>query len=338
AMVPKSIKVVAVTAVTISLSIQFTLHAISSSSSPPWDNQHRSLRLAPNNPEPITSSSASSAAAAVDALAIAELYKNVTHSRLQSIATEHSAAYATAAPFPHIAFDGLFPRRFVEAISREIPENTQCGATEFRHKDQLYKSFEEDEDLMGLHTRTMFSFMKSRTFIQFLEALTGISNLIPDPKNYGSGIHCTKAEGHLDVHADFNRLKPYGLDRRVNVFVYLNDDWPEEYGGHLELWARDMRSCHERILPTFGRFVVFSSTDFSYHGHPVPLAAPEGRMRRSLALYFYTNGRPQEECLGGNCNRRAHDTLFQYPKGCKLCEEDSCKRYDDNVPSWVLAK
>ncbi|EJK65315.1 hypothetical protein THAOC_13837 [Thalassiosira oceanica] len=142
--------------------------------------------------------------------------------------------------------------------------------------------------------------------------------------------------GFLNVHADFNKYEAYNLDRRVNTFVYMNEDWPDEYGGHLELWSKDMKSCHQKILPTFGRFVVFSSTDFSYHGHPQALAAPSDRQRRSLALYYYTNGRPAGECRDGDCSAE-HSTLFQTPRGCKVCDEQTCKRYDENKPVWVVA-
>jgi len=145
----------------------------------------------------------------------------------------------------------------------------------------------------------------------------------------------TASGGNLDIHADFNRMKKYNLDRRVNTFVYLNDDWPESYGGHLELWGHDMKSCYQKILPSMGRFVVFSSTDFSYHGHPQPQTSPKDRARRSMALYYYTNGRPVEECLNQNCEGNDHSTLFQKPINCTVCEEATCKRYDEAEPYWI---
>jgi hypothetical protein len=123
----------------------------------------------------------------------------------------------------------------------------------------------------------------------------------------------------------------------VNAFIFFNPNWKKEYGGHLELWSKDMETCYQRILPTMGRFVVFSTTDFSYHGHPEPLAAPADRARRSMALYYYTNGRPSQECLNGDCTGNDHSTLFQKPVGCKRCEEKSCKAYDETKPSWVEA-
>lgn len=139
----------------------------------------------------------------------------------------------------------------------------------------------------------------------------------------GSGLHQTLPGGLLQVHADFNRHKVTGLHRRVNMFVYLNPEWDEKYGGHLELWPRDLSKCEQRILPTLGRFVVFSTTDFSYHGHPAPLTCPPDRSRRSLALYYYTSTRPSEDCISGDCDMERRTTNFVHPK-C-VCTSSGCR-------------
>ena len=177
--------------------------------------------------------------------------------------------------------------------------------------------------------------------------------IIPDPFFRGSGLHYTASGGNLNIHADFNRYSvkrlkgwkalkflrnsdgAWNLDRRVNTFIFLNEDWNSSYGGHLELWSKDMTSCHQRILPAFGRFVVFSSTDFSYHGHPNPLATPRGIGRRSMALYYYTNPyhkeRPKEECLNEDCSGQGHSSLFADPVGCGRCVEASCARFQHEL-------
>ena len=131
-----------------------------------------------------------------------------------------------------------------------------------------------------------------------METLTGIENLISDPYFLGAGLHQIPRGGKLAVHADFNRHNKFPLDRRLNILVYLNKDWKEEYGGHLELWDRDMSKC-KKIAPLFNRMVVFPVTDWAYHGHPEPLTCPEGRTRKSIALYYYTNGRPENEVKKG---------------------------------------
>ncbi len=117
--------------------------------------------------------------------------------------------------------------------------------------------------------------------------------------------------GLLKIHADFNKHPVTQLDRRLNVLVYLNKDWEEAYGGHFELWDKNMEKAEVRILPIFNRMAVFSTTSYSYHGHPDPLTCPADRSRKSIALYYYTNGRPAEEIdpkLG------SHSTLFRVRK------------------------
>jgi Rps23 Pro-64 3,4-dihydroxylase Tpa1-like proline 4-hydroxylase len=273
---------------------------------------------------------------------VEELMEAISPANLKRLSKRYKKEYASAMPFPHIAIDGIFPESILQKVLEENPENAlnEDGCLDpekcFLQKKQHKKSYTDDEKDMGIYTRLLFSVIKSSTFIHFLQDLTNIQGLLPDPHYRGSGLHITAPGGHLNIHADFNKYRdPYQLDRRVNTFIYLNNDWLEDYGGHLELWSPNMQSCVQRILPTLGRFVVFSSTDFSYHGQPQPLTAPLGRARRSLALYYYTNGRPKEECLDGDCSGRGHSTLFKKPVGCEKCEEDMCKAYDESKPNWV---
>ncbi|MCB9285156.1 MAG: 2OG-Fe(II) oxygenase [Lewinellaceae bacterium] len=156
--------------------------------------------------------------------------------------------------------------------------------------------------------------LNSQPFLEFLQNLTGIKEtLIPDPYFEGGGYHQIKPGGFLKVHVDFHKHKMMDLDRRVNVLVYLNEDWKEEYGGHFELWERDMSQCVTRIAPLFNRMAIFSTTDYSWHGHPDPLACPPDRSRRSLALYYYTNGRPASDV--SDVHRKRITTTFAARKG-----------------------
>src|SRR5580698_3047972 len=130
---------------------------------------------------------------------------------------------------------------------------------------------------------------------QVSETLTGISSVLPDPYYTGGGLHQIRPGGLLEVHADFSYHNALRLDRRINVLIYLNKDWREEYGGHFELWDRDVTRAEKKILPIFNRCAIFSTTSVSFHGHPVPLACPPERNRKSIATYYYTNGRPEED-------------------------------------------
>ncbi|HBS32523.1 MAG TPA: proline hydroxylase, partial [Parvularcula sp.] len=68
-----------------------------------------------------------------------------------------------------------------------------------------------------------------------------------------------------------------------------------------------MERCVKTIVPEFGRCVVFSTTGESFHGHPAPVAHPEGKPRRSIALYYYT--------ATWTADSRAWTTQFKARKG-----------------------
>jgi hypothetical protein len=136
--------------------------------------------------------------------------------------------------------------------------------------------------------RNLFAELNSQAFLGFLEELTGIKGLIADPHFEGGGLHETKRGGHLGVHADFNVHDQLKVERRLNLLVYLNEDWDDEYGGQLELWKKDMSECAVRVSPVLGRAVIFSTALDSFHGHPDPLNCPPERSRRSIATYYYT--------------------------------------------------
>jgi hypothetical protein len=214
--------------------------------------------------------------------------------KLASLARELSNQYATADPFPHIVIDDFLPAAALRKVAETFPK---AGEIDWHRSvnPRQKKLAAEDETLINEDARWLLYQLNSATFMKFLEMLTGIEGLLPDPYFAGGGLHQIERGGYLKIHADFNRHPAFKLDRRLNLLLYLNEDWKEEYGGHLELWNKDMTHSVRRILPTFNRCVIFNTTDLSYHGHPEPLTCPIGMTRKSLALYYYSNGRPDGE-------------------------------------------
>jgi len=199
-----------------------------------------------------------------------------------------SAEYCFAEPFPHGVFDDFLP----ESVARLALDNFPAKAL---GSDRVF-----DMGYAGLHkrqilpeecsapVRQLFHFFNSQPMLEFLEGLTTIRGLIPDPYFVGGGFHETGRGGKLGIHADFRINEQLHLHRRLNVIIYLNEDWNPEWGGALELWDRAMKVKVREVMPVFNRCVVFNTDADSFHGHPDPLRTPEGVLRRSIALYYYT--------------------------------------------------
>ena len=214
-----------------------------------------------------------------------------------------------AEPFPHVVIDGLVPEDLLDGVIQESPKpHEREDWLRADRTDAIKLSISKDWTL-GPTTRHLLNQFNSAVFIDFLERLTGMSGLLPDPHYFGGGLHQIERGGFLKIHADFNLHGRLLLDRRINVLVYLNHDWRDEWGGHLELWERTMTRRMKAITPSFNRMVIFATTDTSYHGHPDPLRCPPDIRRRSLALYYYSNGRPAHE------QSEAHSTLHQVRPG-----------------------
>jgi Rps23 Pro-64 3,4-dihydroxylase Tpa1-like proline 4-hydroxylase len=237
-----------------------------------------------------------------------ELFSEAFSKKLESLAKENAETYRSGKPFSHIYFDDFLPVGAAEAALRDFPEPKQLDWAEFDRPKERKLAFDAVEKLPR-SVREVLYFLNSRTMIQFLEILTGIDGVIPDPYYVGGGLHQIKPGGNLEVHVDFNRHSKFKLDRRISLLIYLNKNWKDEYGGHFELWNRDMSAAEQKILPVFNRCAIFSTTEFSYHGHPTPLACPPDRTRKSMATYYYSNGRPEEEISS------EHTTLFQTRPG-----------------------
>lgn len=189
-------------------------------------------------------------------------------------------------PFPHSVIDGFLPADKVAEINREWPSDNWMKEAG-RHTNKwsattLPPSAREVVESIDL---------------AMVEAETGISRLIRDKEMFGAGLHCIPRGGFLKMHVDFNR-HPKGWHRRVNLLIYLNLRWQDDWGGHLQLGKGADRKL---IAPVGGRCVIFDTNDQSWHGHPEPLNCPDDVQRRSLAMYFYTKSPPAEP---------AHTTIY----------------------------
>ena len=174
------------------------------------------------------------------------------------------------------------------------------------------KKFQQSTFATGTMFDDVFRELNSTRFLQWLKEVTSLEeDLIADETLFGGGLHQSVSGAFLNVHVDYNIHPKTKLHRRLNVLVYLNKDWKDEYEGHLELWdfTEGGKKLMERIAPSFNRCVIFETNEISYHGHPKPLKTPPGVSRKSLAVYYYTQTRPQNELAAD------HNSVFVNTEG-----------------------
>ena len=221
--------------------------------------------------------------------------------KLWPLARANAGAYAAADPFPHIVLDDFLDQRVLQAVIRSFPSKDQLdwmkrdakfdGDRDAQiHKLDFALGRRNIDDELKLSAALRYTLLElnSATFLRFLQMLTGIESLLADPGMFGGGLHQSLPGGVLAVHSDFPQHPQYGLDRRLNVLLFLNEDWRPEYGGSLELWSPDMGNKVKEIVPIANRCLIFSTSAHSYHGFTVPVACPPGRTRKSIAMYYYT--------------------------------------------------
>jgi 2OG-Fe(II) oxygenase superfamily len=252
---------------------------------------------------------------------------NQPYQDLQAVAKKHRREYVNNSPYAHISFDNFFDPLFLKSVLAEFPDLEDVKRHISYNNPNELKLASVGAREFGPRTTELLNFVNSEPFLEFLQELTGIEEaLIPDPYFEGAGYHQIKQGGFLKIHSDFNKHVKTGLDRRMNLLVYLNEDWKEEYGGHFELWDKKMQACVQKILPSFNTIALFTTTDFSYHGHPNPLTCPDGRSRKSLAIYYYSNGRPATEV---DPARKDHPALFLPRKQVK--GDGKMRRYNSVI-------
>ena len=207
-------------------------------------------------------------------------------------------------PFPHLHFKEFLEPALAEELAREFPGLGTDAWTSYKH---------QNENKLGLTKRSLFppqlgevvDELNSPDFVHWLSQVTGIPGLLADDSLEGGGLHQSAPGGFLNIHTDFS-MHHYHKNwrRRVNLILYLNPNWREEWGGAIELWDRDVQHCVAKVAPFLNDALIFETNDISYHGFPEPLRCPPGESRKSVALYYYTLD-PGAVASGRSTNYRA---------------------------------
>ena len=224
-------------------------------------------------------------------------------------------SYKSAAPFPHIVMEDFLRADILSGVENEFPNLEREESSVIKYSDgNAIKLASSGMTALKPRAVELTTYLQSDLMLNWLNELTGIKEpLISDPYLSGGGYHEIKTGGFLNVHADFNKHPLVDLDRRLNLLIYLNKDWEKDWGGELQLFDNPDASPVAEIMPRFNTAVIFTTTSFTYHGHPKPLNCPSDRSRKSLAYYYFSVGRPDDEI-----SDKKHSTLWRARQTSRL--------------------
>jgi Rps23 Pro-64 3,4-dihydroxylase Tpa1-like proline 4-hydroxylase len=214
-----------------------------------------------------------------------------------------AAQYQLAKPFPYIVIDDFLPEMVLNNVIDEFNTNDKWWYDRYKWTEEFQvNKFYWPHDIESANQMfsdlpvisKLINYLNSPTMLKYLEELTGIKNLIADELLMGGGLHKINTGGKLAIHRDYNIHPTKKIYRRLNLLLYLNKDWDSSWEGNLELWDKDMTKCEISVEPIFNRVVIFTISDDSLHGHPIPLNTPENKSRNSIALYYFTEEKPDD--------------------------------------------
>ena len=210
------------------------------------------------------------------------------------------SAKSETSPFKYVVIDDFLSEQLANDAMISFPPLTDPSWEHSNDQGIEVKSrttWESEFDIPE-HIVDVVRIANSSLFLNAMSKLFGIPKLMPDPYFSGGGLNMSEKNGHLDVHVDGNYHDASGLNRRMNLLIYLNPNWEESWGGEFGIYSEDGSTLVRSVAPVFNRCVIFDSHDKSFHGLPNPINFPIDDPRRSIILYHYTKDpRPGDQIV-----------------------------------------
>jgi Rps23 Pro-64 3,4-dihydroxylase Tpa1-like proline 4-hydroxylase len=209
--------------------------------------------------------------------------------------------FETALPYKHLVMDNFLTEDFAQTLHDNFPTIDKLN----KHYHGLNEKKSEGSNFDDFHSS--FSELKtkvlmSKEFAEWITAVTGVEDCFVTDDKLGTGLHQGGDGSFLDIHIDFNIHVEKNVHRRLNLLIYMNQNWKDEYAGDLEMWDAKMTKCEKKVAPLFNRAVIFETNEISYHGYST-VHLPANMTRKSIYTYFYTNVRTDAAGY--------HDTVFK---------------------------
>lgn len=214
--------------------------------------------------------------------------------------------FQTGKPYKHLVLDNFLRQDVADQLYSQFPSVEKLtkhwkGINENKSEGSNFTDF--DPVFSQVRSEIM-----SPQFAQWMAQVTGIEGVFVTDDNLGTGLHQGGDGSFLDIHVDFNIHHVKNVHRRLNMLIYLNKDWQDEYGGGMEMWNADMTRMEKIVMPLLNRCLIFETSNISYHGYS-KITLPPGQTRKSFYTYFYT------PITDKTILNNYHDTIFKPKPG-----------------------
>ena len=256
---------------------------------------------------------------------------------------EDRGVFTSQSPYPHVCIDGFLQQSVLSGLNQSFPLDTDADYKKYCIEDggkpgSNYAN--PDPASFPEPFQKLDKYFGSGEFLRYLESLTGIDGLLYDPEYQGGGLRESRNRGFLPVHLDFNRHPKTGLHRRLNLLLYLNENWQEGWGGDIQVHRDPRESGADSLVrgysPINNRCFIFETSEHSWHGFS-QLHCPIDRGRRAVSIYYFTKTRPEGEVPFRNTEYVEPPLPRHIQTGTVLTQEDAqlildlLKRRDDRI-------
>lgn len=209
-------------------------------------------------------------------------------------------------PYPMITLDNFLPHEFAIQLANECETIPNQYWTEFTRNGSFMRECKKLE--YAPFAYEFVNAMHSALGMEWMTKLTNIADLIPDPYLVGAGYSRSFTGDSLKLHSDFNWNNQLKLHRMLSFIIYLNPNWKEEWGGHLQFTDFNKDKVIQNVAPVFNRAIIWRYHKRGFHGYPDPLTCPQGMSRNTFRLFYYYSDAQHKD------DDRPHRSLYWYDK------------------------
>ena len=192
-------------------------------------------------------------------------------------------------PFNYCVIDNFFDIRLAKRLERDFPNYNSKIWHEYKNSLEIKKTC-NNWNIFPKDTYKTFYYLNSISFVSILQKYISKNKIFTDIGLNGGGWHIHKKGGKLNMHLDYSIHPKLDFQRKLNLIIYLNSKWKDEWGGSLGFWenksSKNPGKLVKSIMPKFNRAVIFDTTQNSWHGLAEPVRCPKNQFRKSLAIYY----------------------------------------------------